>query len=130
MMNGRRGEYGRFFVPLLQIPNNSFMFKSYLLTALRTVRRGKAFSLLNILGLAVGIAASILIFLVIRYETGYDADQSRNDRIYRVVTDMSNRSNGEVIERRGTAPARLSEVIHQDVSGLEKVSAVMKVVRS
>ncbi|MCD4747080.1 MAG: ABC transporter permease [Bacteroidales bacterium] len=47
------------------------MFKNYLFTAVRNILRNKTFSLVNILGLATGIATAIIIFLWIQYETGY-----------------------------------------------------------
>jgi predicted permease len=106
------------------------MFRTFLLIALRGLRRQKAFSLLNILGLAVGVAASVLIFLVIRYETGYDSYQSKKDRVYRVVTNMVNRSNGEVVQQRGNAPLGLADVIRPEIPGVEKAAAVLKTVNS
>jgi len=49
----------------------------------RRLLRNKAFSLLNILGLAIDVGASILIFLVIRWETSYDGYHARKDRVFR-----------------------------------------------
>ena len=60
------------------------MFTNYILTALRNIRRRLGFTVINILGLALGIAACLLIFLVVRYELSYDAYNSKVDRIYRV----------------------------------------------
>ncbi len=102
------------------------MFKTSLLIALRILRRNKAFSLLNILGLSVGIAASILIFLAIRWETGYDSYQRKQDRIYRVVTTMVNRSNGEVATQHAYAPISLNDVVRSEVAGVEKTAAILQ----
>ena len=60
------------------------MFKNYFKTAVRNLKRNKSFAIINVLGLAVGIAASLLIFLVIRFETSFDKFHSKKDRIYRV----------------------------------------------
>lgn len=60
------------------------MLKNYLKTALRNLKRNKSFTIINVLGLAVGLAACLLIFLVIRFETSYDTFHSKKDRIYRV----------------------------------------------
>lgn len=60
------------------------MLLNYLITALRNMRRRLGFTLINILGLALGIASCLLIFLVVRYELNYDAYNSKADRIYRV----------------------------------------------
>jgi putative ABC transport system permease protein len=60
------------------------MFYNYLLTAFRNMCRHIGYTLLNVAGLALGIASCLLIFLVVRYELSYDAFYSKADRIYRV----------------------------------------------
>ena len=60
------------------------MFVNYLLTAFRNIRRHIGYTVINILGLALGVASCLLIFLVVRYELGYDAFYAKADRIYRV----------------------------------------------
>ena len=60
------------------------MLLNYLLTAFRNIRRHLGYTLLNVAGLALGVASCLLIFLVVRYELGYDAFYSKADRIYRV----------------------------------------------
>src|SRR5260370_29110592 len=64
------------------------MFKNYLVIAFRNLRRHWVFSLLNILGLTIGMSACFLIFLYIRFELSYDVFHSKGDRIYRMVTDI------------------------------------------
>jgi putative ABC transport system permease protein len=61
------------------------MFKNYLTVALRNVRRHKGFSVINIAGLAVGMAASILIAVFVLHELSFDRHNEKADRIYRVV---------------------------------------------
>ena len=48
------------------------MFRNYCKTAFRNLVRNKKFSLINISGLAIGIASSILIFTVVQYELSYE----------------------------------------------------------
>ena len=60
------------------------MIKNYFKTAFRNLMRNKSFTIINVLGLAVGIAASLLIFLVMRYETSFDNFHAKKDHIYRV----------------------------------------------
>ena len=62
------------------------MFRNYLKTAWRSIVRNKAFSLINITGLSIGIAASLLLFIVVQYEMSYDTFQPNFKNIYRVVT--------------------------------------------
>jgi putative ABC transport system permease protein len=61
------------------------MYKSYFLVALRNLRRNKAFSAINILGLALGMTCCFLILLFVRQEFSYDHFQQKFDRIYRVT---------------------------------------------
>ena len=64
------------------------MFTNYLRVAFRNLWRHKGFSLLNILGLTVGMAAFFLIFLYVRFELSYDSFHSKANRIYRIVSDV------------------------------------------
>jgi len=61
------------------------MFKNYIKTAYRNLIRNKKFSLINICGLAIGIASSILIFTVVHYELSYDTFQQGYKNIYQVA---------------------------------------------
>src|SRR5215831_18713853 len=62
------------------------MFRNYLKTAFRNLRRNRSYAVINILGLAVGIAASLLIFLVIQFETSFDNFHRKKNQIYRLGT--------------------------------------------
>lgn len=61
------------------------MLKNYFKRAWRSLSRQKAYSLINVLGLTLGIASSIVIFLVVQYELSYDKFHKKADRIYRVT---------------------------------------------
>ena len=63
------------------------MFKNYFKTAWRNIRRHKAYSSINILGLAIGIAACMLILQYVSFELSYEDFQQHKDRIYRVQQD-------------------------------------------
>ena len=64
------------------------MFKNYLVVAWRNIRKNKAYSALNILGLAVGMAVFILIMLFVRYELAFDRHHENSRNIYRVVQEQ------------------------------------------
>lgn len=64
------------------------MFKNYLIIAWRNIKRSKAYSALNVLGLAVGLAVFILIMLFVRTELGYDRYHANAKNIYRVVQEQ------------------------------------------
>lgn len=63
------------------------MLKNYLKIAFRNVKKHTGYSLINILGLAVGIAVCSLIYLYVSHEMSYDQYHSKSDRIYRVTID-------------------------------------------
>ena len=63
------------------------MFKNYFKTAWRNIRRHKAYSSINILGLAIGIAGCMLILQYVSFELSYEDFQQHKDRIYRVQQD-------------------------------------------
>lgn len=61
------------------------MLKNYLKVALRNISKHKAYSSINIIGLAIGMAACILILLWVQYELSYDTFHEKSDNIYRVL---------------------------------------------
>jgi hypothetical protein len=61
------------------------MFKNYLLIAVRNLLRQKGFSAINIIGLSVGMACSILILLWVSHELSYNRFNEKADRLYRLV---------------------------------------------
>ena len=69
------------------------MLTNYFKIAFRTLWRHRIFSLINILGLAVGLSACFLIFLYVRFESSYDNFHTKAGRIYRVVTDVKTPTN-------------------------------------
>src|SRR6202161_879884 len=60
------------------------MIKNYLKSGLRSLAKNKAFSLINILGLALGIACSLLIILWVQDEKSMDAFHIKKDRLYNI----------------------------------------------
>jgi putative ABC transport system permease protein len=61
------------------------MFKNYLKIALRVLKKHKAFSFINITGLAVGMACCVLILLWVQDELSYDKFHENNKRLYRLI---------------------------------------------
>ncbi|MFC2133184.1 ABC transporter permease [Bacteroidota bacterium] len=60
------------------------MFKSYFTSALRNIKKYKGYSFINIIGLAVGLTCSLLIFLFVTHELSYDGYHEKSDQIYRL----------------------------------------------
>jgi len=63
------------------------MIKNYFKIAFRNLIRNKNYTIINIAGLAAGIAVCVIIFIVIQFETSFDNFHSKKDRIYRVLTE-------------------------------------------
>ncbi|MBT1700976.1 ABC transporter permease [Fulvivirgaceae bacterium PWU4] len=61
------------------------MYKNYLKVAYRNLIKKKSYSLINIFGLALGIACCVLIFMFVHDELSYDTYHVNKDRIYRVT---------------------------------------------
>ena len=65
--------------------NDLLMIKNYLILTFRSFRQNKVFTLINIIGFAVGISACLFIMLWIRDENGFDKFHSKSDRIFRIL---------------------------------------------
>ncbi|NOT75235.1 MAG: FtsX-like permease family protein [Cyclobacteriaceae bacterium] len=65
------------------------MIRNYLTIAFRNLRKQGFYSFINIAGLAVGVAACLIIVLFIKDELGYDAYNTKADRIYRVKNEIT-----------------------------------------
>jgi len=68
------------------------MLKNYFTIAWRNVVKHKSYALINVLGLAFGICACIVIFLITDYEFSFDKFHPDDNRIYRIVGNMQNSS--------------------------------------
>jgi putative ABC transport system permease protein len=61
------------------------MFRNYILSAFRNIRRNLNFTFLNVFGLSLSIFSCLIIFLVVRNELNYDSNSKKADRTYRVT---------------------------------------------
>ena len=59
------------------------MFKNYLKVAIRNLNRNRVYAFINILGLALGLTVTILVFLFVKDETSYEKHWNSSERIYR-----------------------------------------------
>ncbi|GAC1449987.1 MAG: ABC transporter permease [Chitinophagaceae bacterium] len=98
------------------------MIKNYFKIAFRNLSKHKVYSIINVAGLATGIAACLLIFVVVQFELGYDKFQKNYSRIYRVVTE-SKHSDGSV-DRTPGIPTPALEALKTDFPQVEKITAV------
>jgi ABC-type antimicrobial peptide transport system permease subunit len=84
------------------------MFKNYFKTAFRSLMRNRNYTIINIAGLAVGIAVCMMIFIIIQFQTSFDNFHSRKDRIYRVLTE-SHHGDAETITYGKNVPFPMPE---------------------
>src|SRR6478735_10570532 len=63
------------------------MLRNYFKTAFRSLTRNRNYTIINIAGLAVGIAVCMMIFIIIQFQTSFDDFHSKKDRVYRVLTE-------------------------------------------
>jgi len=97
------------------------MLKNYLKIAFRNLLRNKAFSFINILGLAIGMASAILILLWIQNEMSYDQFHEKKDRIY----EAWNRANfSGKLQCWNTTPKILSKALSGDIPEVEEATRV------
>lgn len=73
--------------------NRSIMFKNYLKIAFRSFWKHKVFTLINIIGLSIGISASLVIYLIVHYDFTFDKFHKDSDRIFRVVSNFKFQGN-------------------------------------
>lgn len=93
------------------------MMKNYLMIALRTIRRHSGYAFVNIMGLAVGLCACLLIGLYVQDELSYDRFYPQAERIYRVVEDY--RNDGGEVSHVASTPSRLAPALDAAFPAIE-----------
>lgn len=86
------------------------MLKNYLTIALRTMRRHKGYTFINVAGLAVGLAVCLLILLYVRDEQSYERFREKASRIFRVVE-----------KTQASTVAALAPVLAEELPAVEHV---------
>jgi putative ABC transport system permease protein len=92
------------------------MFNNSLLPAWRSFRRNRLFTLINVLGLSIGISASVVIYLIADHEFSYDRFEKDGDRIYRMVVDATFSG---TVGHSGAVPAPLGKAVREEVRGVD-----------
>nr|WP_295934213.1 ABC transporter permease [uncultured Dyadobacter sp.] len=98
------------------------MLKNYLKIALRNLVKNKTFSSINILGLALGMACSLLIMLWVQDEIKMDRFHEHDTRLYSV---MENQYYSGAINTYPATPGILAQNIVKDIPEIEKASQVL-----
>jgi putative ABC transport system permease protein len=92
------------------------MFKIYFKVALRNILRDRLYAAVNILGLSLGIAVSIIVFLYIQSELSFDQYHPEKDRLYRVTSTFI--MSGEA-EKTAVSSRVIGPLLQEQNSGIE-----------
>ncbi|HEX8240767.1 MAG TPA: ABC transporter permease [Allosphingosinicella sp.] len=95
------------------------MWRNYLTVAIRALGKNRTYAFINIFGLAVGLAACLLILLYVRYETSYDEWLPDSDRIYQVQATWH--EPGQPVTRNQHSPLPVRDTI---AAGFPEIEAV------
>jgi len=99
------------------------MFKLNFKIAMRNIWKNKGYTLINVLGLSIGMASCILIFLFINHQLSFDKGYKNADRIFRIVTNWEY-AVGE--DHSQGVPIPLSFAVKNDFAAVEKVAAIQR----
>jgi putative ABC transport system permease protein len=97
------------------------MFKNYFKIAWRNLKRNQSYTLINVLGLSLGMACGILIFTLVKYYLSFDNFHQNKDRIYRIVTEFHE----DGINYSPGVPAPLGKAFRNDYAFAEKTARVV-----
>ena len=100
------------------------MFYNYLKTALRNIRRQKLYTIINVTGLAIGVATSILILLFVYEELTTDRFHKNADQIYRVYTILEDNKKKLPV---ALTPSALAEALKKDYPEVSDAVCVARI---
>ena len=92
------------------------MIRNYITIAFRTLNKHRFYSLINIAGLAIGIASCLVIVLFVLDELGYDKHHKKSSRVFRINAEIKFGGNHLVM---AVAPAPLAETLVQEYPEIE-----------
>ena len=99
------------------------MFRNHFRISFRNLKSHKGYALINVLGLSIGIAVSLLIFLVIGFETSFDNFHKKQDRIFRVLTEYHHADSKNIFYGHGV-PSALPEGLKSSFRQIEEIAPV------
>jgi putative ABC transport system permease protein len=99
------------------------MWRNYLTVGVRALAKNRTYAFINIFGLAVGLAACLLILLYVRYETSYDEWLPGSDRIFQVQATWH--EPGQPVTRNQRSPLPVRDTIAAGFPEIEAVTVVL-----
>ena len=71
------------------------MWRNYLTVGIRALTKNKTYAFINIVGLAIGLAACLMLLVYVRYETNYDTWLPNSENTYQLQTYYTEKGTGE-----------------------------------
>ncbi|MFZ5981491.1 MAG: ABC transporter permease, partial [Candidatus Zixiibacteriota bacterium] len=99
------------------------MFKNYIVTAYRNLLKTRVFSVVNILGLAIGMTACLLILHYVTHEKSFDRFHENSDRIYRLRYERTDEA-GQAVRFASCCPPAAAR-IRGNYPEVEKIGRVL-----
>ncbi len=99
------------------------MWRNYLTVGFRALARSKTYAFINIFGLAIGLAACLMLLLYVRYETGYDSWLPDSERVYQVQSIAMDEESGRPMAQRASHGV-ITELLARDFPQIEAIARV------
>lgn len=97
------------------------MIRNYIVSTLRNFSRNASYTIINVLGLSIGITACVVIYLIITYEVSFDRFHSKYDRIYRVVREDNSASG---LDYDSSVPYPLIDAVRNDIADVPLATGI------
>src|ERR1700712_3465962 len=95
------------------------MIRNYFITAWRNISRNKLYTIINILGLSLGICACLIIYLITSFELNFDTFHPDKERIYRVTASFENAGHKDDV---AAAIYPMPAALRSELTGFESVA--------
>lgn len=99
------------------------MLKNYLKIFFRNLLKNKAYSLINIGGLTIGLTAVLLIALYVQFQFSYDGQLKHIDQLYRV--NLTTYAEGRLVETSARTSPAMGSIFTEEIAGIEEFSRVV-----
>jgi putative ABC transport system permease protein len=97
------------------------MFRNYIKIGWRNLTRNKSYAFINIFGLSLGIACSIVIYAFVSYQLSFDTFHKNKDRVYRLVTEWHD----DEVGHSAAVPSPLGKAFRNEYTYAEQTARVI-----
>jgi len=99
------------------------MYKNYIKILFRQLMKDRAYSMINLGGLAIGLSAVLLIVIYVQFESSYDNDLPQSDHLYRV--NLTSFADGNLVESSSRTSPAMGITFKEEVTGVDEFSRVV-----